>query len=214
MTVARPHRWGMFAGIVFVVLVVVAFAAVGGSTPELKDSAQKFTDFYAKHHDRQMTAGFLVAIAAAFGGIFVAHLSAYVRSAGPANAWSILVTIGGAVVVGGFFFLATVHVALADAAHHHYTPDSVRTLGALDSDGFLPMAGGMGLLVLGAGAAMLAGGLIPRWLGWLAIVIGVVMFTPAGFIAFLAGGLWLLAISVILFLRLSGSPPAASAPAV
>src|SRR4051794_34477443 len=122
MTVARPHRLGFLAGAVFVVLVILGFTAVGGSTPELKDSAQKFTDFYAKHHDRQQTAAFLVAIGAGFGAIFVAHLSAYVRMAGP-NAWSILITIGGAIAIGGFFLLATIHIGLADAAHHHYAPD-------------------------------------------------------------------------------------------
>jgi hypothetical protein len=54
------------------------------------------------------------------------------------------------------------------------------------------------VLVFAAGAAAVRHGGLPKWLGWLGIVIGVVAFTPAGFIAFLAAGIWILIVSVLL----------------
>jgi len=54
--------------------------------------------------------------------------------------------------------------------------------------------------VLAAGAAAARHGGLPRWLGLIGVVLGIAAFTPAGFIAFLAGGLWILIASVLLTL--------------
>jgi hypothetical protein len=58
------------------------------------------------------------------------------------------------------------------------------------------------------GAAAVQTGLLPKWLGWAAVVIGVVAITPIGFFSFLGVGLWLLVAGILLALR---AEPAAAA---
>lgn len=46
-------------------------------------------------------------------------------------------------------------------------------------------------------AAVRHGGL-PKWVGWVGRVIGIVIFTPAGVIDFLAAGIWIVVVSILL----------------
>ena len=41
---------------------------------------------------------------------------------------------------------------------------------------------------------------LPVWLGWIAIVLGIVGMTPIGWIAFMGTGVWILIASVMLLL--------------
>jgi hypothetical protein len=199
--------WSRFApltGVIFVVLVVVGFVALGRSTPGVGASVTKIHSFYQPHHDREMASGFVVAIASAFLLFFVAHLRSALGVANPAAVRMRRAAFGGGVVaVGGFLVAASVHVALADGARKsHVTPQALQALNVLDNDMFLPVAGGIAVTVLAAGL-VLAGSvtLLPRWLGGVAIFLGIVGFTPAGFFAFLASGIWILVVSVLLFTR-------------
>jgi hypothetical protein len=56
-------------------------------------------------------------------------------------------------------------------------------------------------------------GALPKWLGWVAILLGVVGVTPIGFAAFLGLGIWILIVSVILSLRARGTSAAPATPA-
>jgi hypothetical protein len=105
---------------------------------------------------------------------------------------------GGVLAAAGFAILATVHVALANAGESVTTLGTTQTLNVLDNNDFIPAAAGLAVLVFAAGAAAVRHGGLPKWLGWLGIVIGVVAFTPAGFVAFLAAGIWILIVSVLL----------------
>jgi hypothetical protein len=71
-------------------------------------------------------------------------------------------------------------------------------LNVLDNTDFIPMVAGVGVLVLGAGLSTVRHGGLPRWLGWVAVVIGILAFTPAGFVAFLASGIWIALASILL----------------
>ena len=53
---------------------------------------------------------------------------------------------------------------------------------------------------------------LPAWLGWFALVIGIVSITPLGFFGFLALLVWIVIASVVLFQQESPAPPAAAAP--
>ena len=57
-----------------------------------------------------------------------------------------------------------------------------------------------GIIALAVAGATLSLGALPRWLGWTALVLGVVMFIPppAGFIAFALMGLWIVAVSIVM----------------
>jgi len=110
----------------------------------------------------------------------------------------------------GFGVLAFVHLALADAADSSNTIGTAQVLNVLDNNDFIPVAAGMGVLLLGAGMSAVRHGGLPKWLGWAGVVIGILAFTPAGFFAFLASGIWI-ALAGILLTQARGS--AAPAPA-
>jgi len=193
------ERLAPLTGLVFVAIVVAVFAA-GGSTPDPHDSALKVQTFYAKHHDKHMTLAFIMAIAIPFLLFFVSSLRNDLRRAGGTGQLANAAYAGGILAAAGFGLLASVHLALADAGDSAKTIATAQTLNVLDGNDFLPAAAGLGVLVLAGGLAAVRHGGLPSWLGWVGIVIGVVMFTPAGFIAFLASGLWVAIASILLTL--------------
>ncbi|MCW3056736.1 MAG: hypothetical protein JWO21_705 [Solirubrobacterales bacterium] len=201
---SRWERLAPLTGIVFVAIVVAVFA-IGGSTPEEHDSAAKVQAYYAAHHDKHTALAFVMAIGVAFLVFFASTLRHDLRRLGGTGQLSDAAFGGGVLAAAGFAILATVHVALANAGESVATLGTTQTLNVLDNNDFIPAAAGLAVLVFAAGAAAVRHGGLPKWLGWLGIVIGVVAFTPAGFIAFLAAGLWILIVSVLLTQARQGS---------
>ena len=209
----RTQRWAPLSGIVFVVLVFVGFVPVGGSTPDSSDSATKITNFYADNHSKEAAAAIIVLFGAIFLAIFVATLRDRFR-AGGAETWATLALVGGTVTVAGFLFAVSVHFALADGGDHHFAPEAMVALNGLDSDSFFAFALPLGIMTLGAAVSTLQTNVMPRWLGWVGLVLAIAMFTPAGFFAFGLTGLWIIAVSIVLFRSAEAAPaPAAPAPA-
>jgi hypothetical protein len=214
MTDQKPSALPMLAGVVFVALTVAAFA-IGGETPSFDDSAEKVLDFYKDNKDSQFIASFLLMFSVPFAAIFVAHLHSLLRWSSPRRAWTTMAALGGGALVAGFLACAAIHLALTEAVDNDFGLESVRALHALDNDAWPLFAGPMFVLLIGSGAALLASTAMPRWLGWTALAIGILGFTPAGFFMFLASGLWILAASIVGYSRLKapdGGDPPATAP--
>jgi hypothetical protein len=203
------ERLAPLTGVVFVVIAVLVFA-IGGSTPGNHDTAQQVQDFYGKHHDKHMALAFGLAFAIPFLLFFVSILRHELRRAGGTGQLANAAFAGGVVAAVGFGILAFVHFALADAADSANTIGTTQVLNVLDNGDFIPVAAGMGVLVLGAGMSAVRHGPLPKWLGWAGVVIGILAFTPAGFIAFLASGIWIAIASVLLT---QGRQSAAPVPA-
>jgi hypothetical protein len=192
------ERYAPLTGVVFVVLVVIVFA-IGGSTPDPHDSTLKVATYYTKHRDKHMALSFILAIGAAFLPFFASHLRRTLDWSGGTGRLANAAFAGGVLATIGFWLLATVHLALADSAGK--TPPLVtQSLNVLDGNDFIPAAAGMGVLVLASGLSIIRHVALPRWLGWAGLVIGILVFTPAGFFAFLASGLWVLVASIVLFM--------------
>jgi hypothetical protein len=193
----RGERLAPLTGIVFIALVFAVFA-IGGSTPEEHDSAAKVQSFYIQHHDKHSVLAILMALATPFLLFFASSLRYDLRRAGGTGQLSNAAFAGGVLAASGFALVATIHLALANAAESATTLGTTQTLNVLDNNDFLPAAAGVAVLVLAAGAAVVRHGGMPKWLGWVGMVIGIAVFTPAGFVAFLASGVWILIASVLL----------------
>jgi hypothetical protein len=85
-------------------------------------------------------------------------------------------------------------------------PGTIQTLNAMWSDFFFPMVIGMATLILATGLSALRTRVIPVWLAWIGFLLVVVLFTPAGSIAFLASSLWILIVSILLWRRETNQP--------
>ena len=53
---------------------------------------------------------------------------------------------------------------------------------------------------------MIRSGVLPKWLGWVMVALGVVGVTPIGFISFLGSAILVLVLSIWLSLRARSAP--------
>ena len=199
-------------GALFVVLTLIAFFAIGGNTPEGDDSAQKVVSFYSDHETKEIIAAVVLSLGAVALIFFAATLKQRLEVAGPDRGILPTVALGaGIIAAGGFLTAATLHFALADYAGD-VDPSAAQAINAIDSDFFLPFAMGLATLILATSLWLLRNrSLLPTWLAWLGIVIFVVSFTPAGFIGFVLAGIWIIVVSILLYLR--DETPSVGSPA-
>jgi hypothetical protein len=125
---------------------------------------------------------------------------------------SVLVLVGVAIVTTGIAIDATLAFALAEAADD-IDPTAAQAIEAIWDNDFLPVAVGSTVVLFATGISIVKHGALPKWLGWVAILLGVVGLTPVGFAAFLGLGVWILIVSVLLSLRARGGAAAPAAPA-
>jgi uncharacterized membrane protein len=198
------------AGILMVVAIIVAFV-IGGDTPDGDASLRKIVTFYRENDTEQIWAVICLAWGTAFFMMFAAGLWRIVRLAETERyGGSALLLAGSALWTAGATIFAGISFTLGDFAKD-LGPSALQTLNALNSDMFLTLAVGTFAFSAGAGISVLNTRVLPKWMGWVAIVIAVLALTPLGFGAILAMGIWVLVASVILLLR--GEPsPAPAAP--
>jgi hypothetical protein len=208
-------RWSRYApltGVVFVGLLVAVFAT-SGSTPGVHSTGAHVISFYKAHHGEQIAGNVLGAVGVAFFLFFAATLRARLRRREGGEALAAL-AFGGAVLlaVGGAAFSA-LGFALADA-RNTLDPSAAQALNVLINDFFFPLAVGTCVFMIGNWLAIVRTGALPKWLGWVALPIGIAALTPAGFIVFLVLLAWSLIVSVLLYLQPDQSPasPAAESP--
>jgi hypothetical protein len=195
-----------------VAFFIVAFI-VGGQTPDFDASSKDVLSFY----DDQ-TAQVITSIALLYGAVLLVFFAGTLRSAfREASALSSLVLIGGALQALGAAIFAGLNFTLADLANSDHLsridPGAIQSLNALNSDFFFPLVLGTALFLISSALAVFATGALPRWMGWVALVLGIVALTPGGFFAFIASGLWIIAAAVILLQRGGDSATSAAAPA-
>lgn len=188
-------------GLVFVVVVIVAFMVSGEPPDVTEDSVREVVDFYVDNKDEQMIGAALAAIAGTlfvfFGGVLRRALRAAEGEGGILSA----VSFAGAIIFAiGIAIDGTITFALAETADD-IRPAAVEALSALWSNDFLPFAMGLQIFLLATGISIVRHGALPRWLGWIAIVLAVVAVTPAGFVSFLGAGVLVAVISVMLTMR-------------
>jgi Domain of unknown function (DUF4386) len=214
MTSGRWERLAPLAGVVFVVLVLVAFIPLGGNTPDNDATAQKVQSFYSKHSDRELLAAYVLVLSVPFLVFFTSILYRAIRAAGGRGRLAIAAFGGGLLSAAGFAVGAAIHFALASAGDKASTLPTTQTLNVLDNTSFFPFVAGLGILLLASGLATLRyGGVLPRWLGWAGVILGIAIFIPfVGFVAFGLSGLWVVAASIVIYQRgaLPESGPAVS----
>jgi hypothetical protein len=199
-------------GVLFIVVAIVAFA-IGGEPPEAKEGGQKIIDHYVDNKDSIQISSLLVGIAAVLLVFFFGYLRKVLHAAeGERGMLSILVLVGAAIVATGIAIDATLAFALSEAADD-IDPAAAQAIEAIWDNDFLPLMVGTTVILFATGISVVMYGALPKWLGWVAIVLGVVGMTPIGFAAFLGLGIWILIVSVMLALRARGGSAAPAAPA-
>jgi hypothetical protein len=187
-------------GILSIAAIIAAFA-VGGESPDADASAAKVVSFYTDHDSDQMFSSFLLSLGALFLVFFAGVLRNALRATEQGPGGLSAVSFGGALIMAvGFTLFAGISFTLGDVADK-LDPTAAQALNALNGDLFFPLAMGTALFMLATGIAALRGGALPKWLGWIAIVLGVLALTPLGFFALMATGIWIIIASIVLATR-------------
>jgi hypothetical protein len=200
-------------GIAFVVLVI-ASAIVSGEPPDAtKDSAEEVRAFYVDNDSEVGVSSILFGLAAVFLLFFAGSLRRTLRDAeGPGGVLS-AVSFGGAIVlVMGIATAATLAIAITEIADNVEDPVVFQTMHAISYGYWVPLAVGTITFMVATGISIVRNTPLPKWLGWVAIVAGVIAFSPVFFVGFVLTFLWIIAVSVMLSRQArepATAPPAA-----
>jgi hypothetical protein len=212
-------RWVSYGGLLFVALVVVA-VFVAPNPAGSNATAAKVLSNYHRHQGAYYVSAYLIVAAVIVGLAYFWYLREYLTKV-PANRRLMTIAYAGAVVFGVSGTVgAGLNFALADASHRaNVTGVTMQTLNILNNDLSVTIAAaGTAAFLLATGLAIVRNGGLPRWLGWVALVFGVI--SASGIVGPVGVGLWVLAASITVLVRrdedvvnLTADPAPAAVPA-
>lgn len=190
-------------GLVAVGLLMAGVILVS-EAPDTGEGGQKILDFYVANDSGQTASAILLAYGSLFLVLFAGALrSGLRRGQNDVEGAATLAFGGGVVMAVGLLILAGTTVALTQNGDA-LDPVAAQAINALvDRVWIIPFFVGQSVLLLASGVAILRGGALPLWLGWVAVMLGIVSATPADLLAFLVTLLWIVVVAVLLARRAS-----------
>ena len=202
-------RYAPLSGLLFAVLLVVAIIVGGFDSVDSNDSVVKVVKYWHDNDSEQMASAIISAVAMVPFLWFLGVLRSRFQEAEGGSHRLASTAFAGGIALAAF--------ALVDSSLQFATAESVgdippvatQTLSALYNNFFFGFPVGVGVFQLASGLVILRTGLLPRWLGWVAFVLGVVSFLgPIGFFASFLVFLWVAIVSVMLFQNQGPAAPA------
>jgi hypothetical protein len=200
-------RVGPLTGVLSVVLFIVAFS-ISGDTPDFDASGEEVASFYEDNEGSQLIGAALIAYAALLFVFFAGSLRQALRRAeqDPGVLSAVVLASAAIFAVGVGIFSGITFTVVSAADEPEIEGGALQVLNMLGQDMFVPLAIGTAGFFWSSGLAIIRTGALPKWLGWVAVVLGVASLTPAGFFAFVALGLWTLVASFLLYQRAGREP--------
>jgi hypothetical protein len=160
--------------------------------------------FYRDHGTRETAAVWVIGIGLALLTFYICGLRTALRQAEPERSWLATAAFAGGVIFAtGFAVIGITHYAVVQAAHNNRVT-LAGDLNFVDAIIPLPVMLGLGVLSLATGAAILAGSVLPKWLGVVGVVMAVLTaLGPIGFIAMLALPVYLTVLGFVIGARLA-----------
>jgi hypothetical protein len=198
---SKSKEWLVpLTGVGFIVVAIVSFI-VGGEPKDASHPAREIAEWYTDNKDAVQISAFIGMAATVLLVFFGAYLRNVLRAAaGGADMLSLVSFIGIVVVAVGLAIDTTISIALAERADD-IDPIAVQSLQALWDNDFVPIALGILLFLWATGLSVLRTGALPKWIGWIMILLGVVALTPIGFASFIGTAVLILVISILLAVR-------------
>jgi hypothetical protein len=199
------------AGVGMVAAFVVAIAL--GNTPDVGSSGEKVISYYTSHHGRQNASICLVAYGSIMAVVFYAGLASYLRRRG-SDLLATLTLVGGALLAVGMAIGAGAIAAINEHPEKLST-GAAQALNAVAEDIFFVAAlGGLALATLATGISILRTKAMPKALGIVTVVVGVVAISGIGsWFGFLGAGPLTLVLAGYLYQR-TGQPESITMPDV
>jgi hypothetical protein len=204
-------RYAPLAGLAFVVLTVAAFVIVG-DTPDNDSTTLKVLTFWNDHKDEGFISSILGALAGLSLAWFAGSLRSHLARFEPASNRLANVSFGGGLIAAsGILIALNLQFAIVDTVGD-VPPVVTQTLFVLSDDFFMPIVGGLALMLIAAGIVGVRHGAFPGWLAWSGIIVaiaGLVLPFPVVLVILL----WEAVVSVWLFIRSDDAAPVTPAPA-
>jgi hypothetical protein len=219
MTYRWWERWAPSLGILTVVCWIVSFA-IAGSNPSTDDSDSKITSYYASHsHQVRQIVGFFVFMAGVL--LFLGFLAALRRrlatAEGPSG-WLAGLAFGAGIASATLWSVAiALFTAPAfmtnDTSPANLDPKTFRMIGDLGYEVWIAAVVVGAVVVWATSALALRTGVLPRWFGWVGVLVGVILLLALFFVpAFVYWGWIVLAGALLTWLPARAAT--SSAPAV
>lgn len=210
---SRLERLAPLSGVLAVALVVAAIVVFPDEIPNPDEGVGEVVDFWREHDDEATISAALFALAGIPFLWFAGSVRSALRAAEGARGRLSAIAFGGMVVFAtGLAVTAALQFALAQSADD-LSGGAIEALNALVYNFFFPFVVGLVTLLVAVAVAALRHRAVHPAFAWAAILLTLVALTPAGFYAFLASGLWIVALSVWLYLRGDAAAPPATARA-
>jgi hypothetical protein len=186
------------SGIVFVALILSAVLLA--ITPESSASAGTVLAYYQAHQGAVFARAVLTGFGVILGLLFFGYLYDYLRRdaatrwlASTAFGGLLVFAAGGAVAAGSFAALSDKPQTLTAA-----TAQALNLIQLDVANGLIRV--GLTVFYLAIAAAILRGKLLPAWLGWLSVILGLTAASVVGTLyAFMATGVWAAAVAIVMW---------------
>jgi hypothetical protein len=189
------------SGVAFVVLTVIGLAVVG-STPAPDTSADEVVSFYRDNENRARAGIWFFAFAMPFLPLFASSLAGVQRPEGQDSrlVWRRVLLAGAAIMSAMLGVAIIAQLALADSTDAEIAPEVVQALNVIAGYVVYALLPAAGTMMLGAAGWLLGREGVQGWLGWAALVLGVVLFVPfIGVLALVLSLVWIIVASITLF---------------
>jgi hypothetical protein len=191
-------RFAPLAGVLFL-LLAIATALTSGDPPDADAPTNEIAEWWKDNDTKNAISAVLGVYAAGVLVWFAGALrEAIARAEGPGSRLASVAFGGSVIVATGLAVNSALQVTAAESAGD-VPPEVTQAIHAIYDGMYFPLGLGFGLLLLASGVAAIRHGAFDRWLGWIAVVLGVLCFTPLGFIGFLGGIAWVAIAGIVLY---------------
>jgi hypothetical protein len=200
------ERLAALAGIVAVVLWVVGVLIAG----EVPDEAEEILTRFQEESGRILAGGFIFQLGALFFFIFLGALRLRLFAAEGPTGFLTAIAFAAGVAVAIFLLGVPGGEMSAALAEEDLDASSALALANISDLFFIGAELSAALLLVAVGLLILRYGPMPRWLAWVSFVLALLLLIPPiGWAGLLFGfPLWVLAVSVLLWMRPAGEPVA------
>jgi hypothetical protein len=191
------------AGVAYLVLEIAGNGSIG-DFPDSDTPVAKLIPFYASHHGSIATGGLLLHYGGLALALFLVAVWDRIRESGVHPLVSAAALLGAAVTVAADFAGDGVYSTLGFIGGHEQViaPAALQAWHINGAGGGLTTGdGGVMIVLLAVSVASVAGGALPRWLGWSALPLGLVQLTPLGFYGGALFWLWAAVAGIAMALR-------------
>jgi Domain of unknown function (DUF4386) len=194
----------------FVVLLVVSFI-VSGEPKSAEDGPEEVAEWYLDNKDSAQVGAFIGIVAAVPLIFFGAYLRKVLE---PAGALLSTLPLIGLTIVGVGAAIDNMLLFGAAEAAEDITGEQLQTIQAIWDNDFFPLLLGIMVFLWSVGIAVLRSDVLPKWMGWFALVFAVIALAgPLGFISFPGALLWVIIAGILLTMRARSTPARPAAPA-